>query len=80
MDMLTPRERRSSSRESSLQETVGERITELTAWLAENAPECPEDQKHLDEGSAERAYWHYGYLIALRDVLNLIEGRSRSLN
>ena len=27
------------------------------------------EQRHLDEGSAERAYWHAGYAQALRDVL-----------
>ena len=27
------------------------------------------EQKHLDKGVPERAYWHYGYGMALRDVL-----------
>jgi hypothetical protein len=45
------------------------RAEELTEWLRVNAPECSLEQKHLDEGTAERTYWHYGYLSALRDIL-----------
>jgi hypothetical protein len=41
----------------------------LRDWLKENAPECCEEQRHLDAGTPERVYWHYGYLCALRDVL-----------
>lgn len=33
------------------------------------------EQKHLDEGSTERAYWHAGYASALRDVLELMESQ-----
>ena len=51
---------------------IQRRIDNISAWLAENAPDCRGDQKHLDEGTAERAYWHYGYLIALRDIQNLL--------
>lgn len=29
------------------------------------------EQRHLDPGTVECAYWHHGYLMALRDVLNL---------
>jgi len=28
-----------------------------------------EEQKHLDEG-VEREYWHYGYAMAISDILN----------
>jgi hypothetical protein len=37
-------------------------------WLLDNYPECFEEQKHTDDGTPERAYWHYGYMVALRDV------------
>ena len=30
------------------------------------------EQMHLDEGR-ERDYWHYGYAIALTDVLRMLE-------
>lgn len=39
------------------------------------APINVEEQKHLDAGTAEQAYWHYGYMIALKDVLNLIDAK-----
>ena len=41
----------------------------IREWLKENAPEVVDEQKHLNDRSVERAYWHYGYMIALRDVL-----------
>jgi hypothetical protein len=36
------------------------------------------DQRHLDNGSPERAYWHAGYVSALDDVLGLIQKLVRS--
>lgn len=41
-------------------------------WLFRNHPEVFTEQKHLDEGSIERAYWHYGYMVALRDVIQFL--------
>lgn len=41
-------------------------------WITEYAPYIAADQKHLDEDTPERAYWHYGYRAALVDVLNLV--------
>ncbi|GLQ53768.1 hypothetical protein GCM10010862_10270 [Devosia nitrariae] len=54
------------------------REAELSRWLRDNAPECFEEQKHLDAGSSERAYWHHGYLMAIRDVLALLDRSSAS--
>lgn len=51
---------------------VEQRVRELQEWLRKNAPECQAEQKHLDEGTPERAYWHFGYLVALRDVLRFL--------
>jgi hypothetical protein len=54
-------------------EGLDRRIASQTEWLRENSPYCFHDQKHLDEGSPERAYWHYGYLVALKDVWRQFE-------
>jgi hypothetical protein len=54
-------------------ERIDRRIAGLTVWLSDNAPYCDVDQSHLDGNSVEQAYWHYGYLIALRDMRGLIE-------
>lgn len=54
-------------------ETIRERMTNQCAWLADTAPQVTVEQKHLDEGSVERTYWHYGYMVALRDVLKLLD-------
>lgn len=45
-------------------------------WLSENAPYAQADQKHLDAGTPERAYWHYGYMTALRDVVKMMREKT----
>lgn len=52
------------------------RAEELAEWLKVNAPHCSREQRHLDEGTRERAYWHYGYLSALRDILALLSSEN----
>ena len=47
----------------------------LAEWLKSH-PECEVDQRHLDAGTDERAYWHFGYLMAIRDVLALLGSAS----
>ena len=51
---------------------VQNRVRELDEWLRKNAPESLVEQEHLNEGTQERVYWHYGYMIALRDVLRFL--------
>jgi hypothetical protein len=52
---------------------IDERLKDIEGWLTDNAPYVIADQKHLDESTPERAYWHYGYMVALRDVLRLLQ-------
>jgi hypothetical protein len=60
-------------------EALDRRIEQLGEWLRENAPEC-DNQAHLDADTVERAYWHYGYLVALRDVRDLLRGAKKFLH
>lgn len=48
------------------------RAEDMSVWLKASHPQIFDDQCHLDEGSIERAYWHYGYLMALRDCLAVL--------
>lgn len=66
------------ARECTEIEKIESRIRDLTRWLELTAPECSREQKHLNEGSHERAYWHYGYMVALRDTLALLTGERRT--
>lgn len=50
---------------------IEHRCSELKNWIYDKAPQCIAEQKHLQEGSQERAYWAHGYLNALLDVLRL---------
>lgn len=59
--------------EATIIKKLAERAAGQALWLSDNHPEVTVEQKHLDEGSAERAYWHYGYMVALRDVLKLLD-------
>jgi hypothetical protein len=44
---------------------LDEDIESLTKWLGENGLE---NSGYGDQVASERLAWHYGYLIALRDV------------
>ena len=57
-------------------QAISDKANDLTQWLAQNAPDCEASQKHLDAGTVEQAYWHYGYLCAMRDVLAMINSTS----
>jgi hypothetical protein len=52
---------------------IDARIRELATWISEHAPYCEEEQVHLAHGTREQAYWHYGYLMALRDLRRTID-------
>jgi hypothetical protein len=52
---------------------IRKRMEGIRKWMADEAPYVTADQRHLDENTPERAYWHYGYQAALSDVLRLIE-------
>jgi len=45
-------------------------LIERKEKLLEGSKSLMKEQKHLDNNTEARAYWHYGYAIALNDVLN----------
>jgi hypothetical protein len=53
--------------------TLRDRATNLALWLESSAAGCQREQRHLEKGTPERAYWHYGYWMALRDTVGLLE-------
>jgi len=55
-------------------EEIKNRIQGLDAWVSEQG--VKEEQAHLNKDTKERAYWHYGYLVALKDVLALLEEKT----
>ena len=63
-----------------LAEQLSKRATGLQAQLEADNPECFEDQRHTDAGTQERVYWHYGYLVAVKDVLALLNGPAAPSN
>ena len=58
---------------SEIAELLQGRSDGIDEWLREVGSRCKDEQKHCEEGTVERVYWHYGYMVALRDALNLIK-------
>jgi len=54
-------------------QAMSEKIADITTWLEREAHGIEKTQKHLDEGTVERAYWHYGYVCGARDFMALVE-------
>lgn len=46
----------------------------LLERLRADHPEVFEEQLHTREGTTASIYWHYGYMVALADMLNLLCG------
>lgn len=61
---------------NSLAEVIDRKLDGIREWLRENAPEIQDEQRHLDAESVERAYWHFGYAAALRDIKNCLPGKN----
>ncbi len=61
-----------STKRLPLSALMHRRALRIKAMLKQQSPHVFQDQKHLDEGSAERSYWNYGYLSALEDILKKI--------
>jgi hypothetical protein len=54
---------------------IKNRREKIQLWIESNNPEVLDEQRHLDNGP-ESAYWHYGYMMALEDMLSSIEQTS----
>lgn len=61
------------------EELVQVRIDKLEAWLGEQGVDVKREQAHTRGESRERLYWHYGYLIGLRDALKALTLKAPSL-
>lgn len=56
------------------------RARNIRNWLLENDHgACLKQHLHLNEGSAERIYWHSGYMTALCDILQFLTGERPNL-
>ena len=62
----------------AIENVLRKRRADLETWLRENAPNADVEQRHLDAHSSEQAYWNYGYLVALKDVLALLSKRQHA--
>ncbi len=53
-------------------EQLKRRADGIEAWLRDINSRCRDEQLQNVEGTSERIYWHYGYMIALNDVRDLL--------
>ena len=51
----------------------------IRAWLGSDHKKVFVEQAHVKEGTPERVYWHYGYMMALWDVLCALGLEKRQL-
>ncbi len=63
---------------SSVMRLLAKRQGEVSEWLENESPYTMFDQKHLESGTSEQAYWHYGYVSAINDVMRLLSETSAS--
>ena len=49
------------------------RANGINKWLKEDCPHIFTEQQHIRKGTTGRYYWHYGYMMALYDVLRKLE-------
>jgi hypothetical protein len=57
-----------------------DKIQDTESWLSENGRDCKKQQGHLINGTKERIYWHYGYMMALKDILRFLIKEQSKLN
>lgn len=58
-----------------MQTTLEALLQDRMSGIESSDQEKPrKEQRHLDTGTDERAYWHHGYASALKDVLRMIQG------
>lgn len=65
---------------SDIEDSLRKGADGIDSWLKKVGNSCKTEQKHCEEGTVERVYWHYGYMIALRDALDLLKRNSRALS
>jgi hypothetical protein len=63
---------------SSVMRLLAKRQGEVSEWLENESPYTMFDQKHLESGTSEQAYWHFGYVSAINDVMRLLSETSAS--
>jgi len=59
-------------------QAIADKADELARRLVATAPHCNMEQRHLDDGSLEQEYWHYGYLCAIKDILAIVQSDGTS--
>ncbi|MBI1814112.1 MAG: hypothetical protein HYR72_03975 [Deltaproteobacteria bacterium] len=65
---------------AEIEKGLRSRVAGIDGWLAEIGSSCKTDQRHCEEGTVERAYWHYGYAVAIKDVLDLLQSAAMPIN
>jgi hypothetical protein len=60
---------------------IRRRIAILDAWLRGQGVDVKKEKAHLSQDSRERLYWHYGYLMGLKDAVDaLVKSQSLPLH
>ena len=55
-------------------------LRERLEGIEPTGDKASQDQRHLVQGTDERAYWHHGYASALKDMLRILQSASGPVN
>lgn len=67
--------------QTKIKETLKEMLeNRMDSLSGEEAEKAVREQRHLDEGTNERTYWHYGYASALKDVIEILDHAGGRVN
>jgi hypothetical protein len=66
--------------EVSVEAVLQAEVAELGKWLAEQGLDVGREMSHVDEGSRDRLFWRYGYFAGLKQALEVLAGRHRTLH
>ena len=61
--------------EMSAETMIDKEIAELSRWLTAQGIDLDDAHDHAHEGSRDRLYWRYGYLMGLKHALAMLSSR-----
>jgi hypothetical protein len=59
----------------SAETVIDQEIAELSRWLTSQGIDLDDKRDRAHEGSRDRLYWRYGYLMGLKHALAMLSSR-----
>jgi hypothetical protein len=59
---------------------IRRKAAEVAIWMSRHGQRAVRERAHLHPGSQAQAYWQYGYLTALSQMIDIMHGRIADLS